>query len=124
MPQLFPNCICPDYTQSVPQVTFCPSCSPSVFSKLKVKLCLKYFFCLDCARLPNCQGKGFHRIESNTFSSGAIKAIHRLQDIYKIKAGHFSRGDPLGRYCYLHPVTMTVHSFRVFTYWETHETTS
>lgn len=27
---------------------------------------------------------------------GAIKAIHRLQDIYKIKAGHFSRGDPLG----------------------------
>ena len=27
---------------------------------------------------------------------GAIKAIHRLQDIYKIRAGHFSRGDPLG----------------------------
>ena len=26
---------------------------------------------------------------------GAIKAIHRLQDIYKIKASHFSRGDPL-----------------------------
>ena len=26
---------------------------------------------------------------------GAIKAIHRLQDIYKIRASHFTRGDPL-----------------------------
>ena len=27
---------------------------------------------------------------------GAITAIHRLQDIYKIRASHFSRGDPIG----------------------------
>ena len=40
---------------------------------------------------------------------GAITAIHRLQDIYKIKASHFSRGEPL--YSELDSVTLLGQPF-------------
>ena len=40
------------FAPTMPQVTFCPSRAPSLFSLLK--LCLKSFICLDYAGCPKC----------------------------------------------------------------------